>query len=118
MTDGNGREPGGWELLRAVQSINTRLDDLAKGFVSVAVHNLLADRVKDLEADVSKETAARETAVKDANAAREKLAAELRAAEAEQRKSRGQTWTAIGLAGVAVVFGIFGAFIRQGLGLP
>lgn len=100
-------EPGGWELLRAVQQINARLDDFAKGFVSVAVHTLLAERVKEVETDLAKETAAREKAV-----------GELKQAEQEQRKSRAQTWTAIGIAGVAAAFAIFGSFIRQGLGLP
>lgn len=111
-------EPGGWELMRAFERVEKRLDGFARDFVSVAVHNLLVERVKDLETDLVNEQQAREGAVKDANAAREKLATELRAQEAEQRRSRGQTWSALGLAAVGVAFGIFGAFIRQGLGLP
>lgn len=101
------REPSTWEVMRGVERIEKRLDGFARDFVSVVVHNLLVERVKDLEGDVARETAAREKAV-----------GELKQSEAEQRKSRAQTWTAIAVAGAAAAFAIFGSFIRQGLGLP
>ena len=107
MTEVQGREPSGWELLRAVQAINTRIDEISRGFVTVAVHNLLVERVRDVEADI-----------RDEKASREKAVADLQQSAQEQRKSRAQTWTAIAVAGAGVAFGIFGAFIRQGLGLP
>lgn len=108
MTDEKPKsEPGGWELMRAFERVEKRLDSFARDFVSTVVHNLLVERVKDIESDLAAERTAREKAV-----------AELKQAEAEQRKSRAQTWAAIGVAGVAALFAIFGSFVRQGLGLP
>lgn len=108
MTDEKPKsEPGGWELMRAFERVEKRLDGFARDFVSTVVHNLLVERVKDIESDLAAERTAREKAV-----------AELKQAEAEQRKARAQTWAAIGVAGVASLFTIFGSFIRQGLGLP
>lgn len=101
------REPGGWELLRAVQSINAKLDDFAKSFVSVELFNVSVERVKELERNLEAEKHAREKSV-----------GELRQTAEERRKATAQTWASIGLAGVAVVFSIFESFIRQGLGLP
>lgn len=100
-------EPGPWELMRGLEKIEKRLDDFAKGFVPIALHNLLVEDVKELKLDLVEERAAREKA-DDAN----------RQTTEEQRKARAQTWASIGLAGVAVVFSIFGSFIRDGLGLP
>ncbi len=62
MSDASGREPGGWELLRAIQSINTRLDDFAKGYVSAEVFALHVERVREVEADLAAEKAEREKA--------------------------------------------------------
>lgn len=108
MTDEKPKsEPGGWELMRAFQRVEKRLDDFARDFVSTAVHNLLVERVRDVEGKLAAE-----------RTAREKVVAELKQSEQEQRRSRAQTWTAIGIAGVTAAFAIFGSFIRQGLGLP
>lgn len=107
MTDTSGREPGGWELLRAIQEINGRLDDFAKGHVSAEVFALHVERTRELEADLATE-----------RATREKGDAELRQSAEERRKSTAQVWVSIGLAAVAVVFSIFGGIVRQGLGLP
>lgn len=103
----SGREPGGWELLRAIQSINTRLDDFAKGYVSAEVFALHVERTREIEADLANERTAREKAV-----------AELRQTQEERRKAAAQVWVAIGLAGVSVLFSVFGSLIRQGLGIP
>lgn len=100
-------EPGGWELLRAIQSINTRLDDFAKGYVSAEVFALHVERTQGLEADLAAE-----------KTEREKADAALRQSAEERRKAAAQVWTSIALAAVAVAFSIFGGFIRQGLGLP
>lgn len=106
MTD-TGREPGGWELLRAIQGINGRLDDFAKGYVSAEVFALHVERTREVEAELNAE-----------KAAREKGDAELRQSQEEKRKATAQVWASIGLAAVAVVFSIFGGIVRQGLGLP
>ena len=106
MTEERGQEPSGWELLRAVQHINSRLDAFVNGFVSSEVHALLVERVREIEDDVRDEKQAREQAV-----------ATMQKYDEDQRKSRAQTWTAIVVAGVAVVFGVFGEVFRQGLGL-
>lgn len=107
MSESSGREPGGWELLRAIQGINARLDDFAKGYVSAEVFALHAERTREIEADLVTE-----------RAAREKADSELRQGAEERRKAAAQVWTSIALAAVAVAFSIFGGFIRQGLGLP
>ena len=107
MSDASGREPGGWELLRAIQSINTRLDDFTKGYVSAEVFALHVERVREIEADLAGE-----------KAEREKADAALRQTAEERRKANAQVWTSIALAAVAVVFSIFGGIVRQELGLP
>ena len=106
MTEERGQEPSGWELLRAVQHINSRLDAFVNGFVSSEVHALLVERVREIEDDVRDEKRDREQAV-----------AAMRKYDEEQRKTRAQTLTAIIIAGVSVVFGIFGEVFRQGFGL-
>ena len=100
-------EPTAGELMRGLNRIEKRIDDLVKGFVTVEVHRLLVDDVSELKADLVKEKADREKSV-----------GELRTSAEERRKQAAQTWASIGLAAVAVVFAIFGSLIRQGLGLP
>lgn len=101
------KTPGNWELMRGIDSINKRLDDIVKGFVSIAVYNLLVEEVKEVKADLQKEKAERQTTV-----------IALQAQAEDQRKSRAQTWLALGVAAAGVAFGVFGSIIRQGLGLP
>ena len=52
MTDGRpserGREPGNWELMRGIERLEKRFDDAVKGFVSVEVHRLLAEVVREM----------------------------------------------------------------------
>jgi len=119
MTDGGdrGREPGGWELLRAVQSITTRLDDLAKGFVSLAVHNLLAEDVKEARAET---VAARADADKKIETAKTEAATALASIRTEldnAKKTRAQTWTAIGLLAAGGAIGLFYDIFTRGLGM-
>lgn len=101
------QEPNGWELLRALNSIDQRLDGFATNFVSLQVHTLLVERVKEVEADLADER--KERVAGDA-AAQKRLD--------DQQKVKGQTWTAIGLLAVGGVVTLLFAIFRQGLGLP
>ena len=121
MTDGRpserGREPGNWELMRGIERLEKRFDDAVNGFVSVAVHNLLADRVKDVEADVEK---ARTDAAADVEKARTDAAAALATIRTEldnAKKTRAQTWTAIGLLATGGAIGLFYNIFTRGLGI-
>ena len=117
MTE-SGHEPGGWELLRAIQALTARFDDAAKGFDAVAVHTLLVERVKDVEAELSTEKAERIADIKTEREVREKAVAELRTAEAEQKKSRAQTVTALIVAAATALFTLISSVVRGGFGLP
>ena len=117
MTE-SGHEPGGWELLRAIQSLTTRFDDATKGFVTITVHTLLVERVKEVEAALSTEKAERIADIKTEREAREKAVAELRTAEAEQKKSRAQTVTALIVAAATALFTLISSVVRGGFGLP
>lgn len=121
MTDGRpserGREPGNWELMRGIERLEKHFDDAVKGFVSVAVHNLLADRVKGVEADVEK---ARVDAVSDVEKARTEAASALASIRTEldnAKKTRAQTWTAIGLLAAGGAVGLFYNIFTRGLGI-
>lgn len=121
MTDGRpserGREPGNWELMRGIERLEKRFDDAVNGFVSIAVHNLLADHVKDVEADVEK---ARVDAAADVEKARTEAASALATIRTEldnAKKMRAQTWTAIGLLAAGGAIGLFYAIFTRGLGL-
>lgn len=119
MTDGSekGREPGNWELMRGIERLEKRFDDAVKGFVPVAVHNLLADRVKDVEADVEK---ARTDAAVGVEKARTEAASSLASMRTEldnAKKQRAQTWTAIGLLAAGGAIGLFYDIFTRGLGL-
>lgn len=112
-----GREPGNWELMRGIERLEKRFDDAVKGFVPVAVHNLLADRVKDVEADVEK---ARTEAAVGVEKARTEAASALAAIRTEldnAKKTRAQTWTAIGLLAAGGAIGLFYDIFTRGLGL-
>lgn len=121
MTDGRpserGREPGNWELMRGIERLERRFDDAAKGFVSLAVHNLLADRVKEVETDVEK---ARTDATAEVEKAKAEAAAALAGVRTEldnAKKTRAQTWTAIGLLAAGGAIGLFYDIFTRGLGL-
>ena len=125
MTDGRpserGREPGNWELMRGIERLEKRFDDAVKGFVPVAVHNLLADRVKDVEADVEK--ARTDAAVEvdkkidDARKEAASAAAAIRTELDNAKKTRAQTWTAIGLLAAGGAVGLFYDIFTRGLGM-
>lgn len=121
MTDGRpserGREPGNWELMRGIERLEKRFDDAVKGFVSIAVHNLLADRVKDVEADVEK---ARVDSAADVDKARTEAAAALAVVRTEldnAKKTRAQTWTAIGLLAAGGAIGLFYDIFSGAIGI-
>lgn len=99
-------EPGGWELMRGIERIEKRFDDAVKGFVSVAVHNLLADRVRDLEAEAKEAASTAASAVEKAKSEAAAAIALIRTELDNAKKQRAQTWTAIGLlaAGGAITF--------------
>lgn len=101
-----GREPGNWELMRGIERLEKRFDDAVKGFVSVAVHDLLAARVKDVETDVEKSKTEAAQAVEKAKTEAASSIAVIRTELDNAKKQRAQTWTAIGLlaAGGAVTF--------------
>ena len=119
MTDGGdrGREPGGWELLRAVQSITSRLDDLAKGFVSLAVHNLLAEDVKEARAEAAAVKADADKKIDDARKEAATALATIRTELDNANKTRAQTWTAIGLLAAGGAIGLFYDIFTRGLGI-
>lgn len=101
------QEPNGWELLRAIKGIENRIDTFASTFVPLAVHNLLAERVKEIEADLA-----------DEQKARAEGDAALRKEIDDQRKAKAQQWFGIGLLAVGGVITLLVAIFRQGLGLP
>lgn len=101
------QEPNGWELLRAIKGIENRIDTFASTFVPLAVHNLLAERVKDLESEVDSEKNARH----DGDAA-------LRKEMDDQRKTKAQQWFSIGLLLVGGIVTLAFSIFRQGAGLP
>ena len=112
-----GREPGNWELMRGIERLERRFDDAAKGFVSVEVHRLLAERVQSVEKAV-------DVARTDAEADVEKVKAEAATAIAGIRteldngkKQRAQTWTAIGLLAAGGAIGLFYDIFTRGLGM-
>lgn len=112
-----GREPSGYELMRGIDRIEKRLDAAVQGFVSLAVHNLLADRVKDVEGDVEK---ARADAALEVDKARADAAAALASVRTEldnAKKTRAQTWTAIGLLFAGGVIALIWDIFTKGLGL-
>lgn len=121
MTDGRpnerGREPGNWELMRGIERLEKRFDDAVKGFVSIEVHRLLAEDVRELKDDLASArtdaTAAVEKARTDAAAALAGVQTELDNA----KKTRAQTWTAIGLLAAGGASGLFYDIFTRGLGL-
>lgn len=112
-----GREPGNWELMRGIERLEKRFDDAAKGFVSLAVHELLADRVKDVEADVEKARADAEAAVEKARIDAAAALASVRTELDNAKKTRAQTWTAIGLLFAGGIVALIWDVFTKGLGL-
>lgn len=112
------REPSTWEVMRGIERVEKRLDGFARDFVSVIVHNLLVERVKELEGDIAE---ARADAKREISAAKKDAADEITSIRTEldnAKKTRAQTWTAIGLLAAGGAITLFYTVIRQGLGLP
>lgn len=110
-------EPGGWELMRAFQRVEARLDSFGREFVSTIVHNLLAERVKEVEADVARTKADADAAIEKARADAAAALASVRAELDNAKKTRAQTWTAIGLLAVGGAVTIFYDIFTRGLGI-
>ena len=118
MTEDKPRsEPSTWEVMRGVERIEKRLDGFSAAFVSVEVHRLLADDVREAKEQAAADRAAAAAATE---AAKEQAAAALATMRTEldnAKKNRNQTWTAIGLLFatglVAIIFDVF----NRGLGL-
>lgn len=117
MGDDTGREPGGWELLRAVNSITARIDDIAKGFVPIALYNVLVDRVKEVETNLDKSQAQAKRDVDDAKSDAATQLAVMRTELDNAKKSRAQTWTSIGLLAGGGAAALLWDIFRDGLGI-
>lgn len=112
-----GREPGNWELMRGIERLERRFDDAAKGFVSVEVHRLLAERVQSVEKAVG---VARTDVAADVEKAKREAAAAIAGVRTELdngKKQRAQTWTAIGLLAAGGAIGLFYDIFTRGLGM-
>ena len=116
-----GREPGNWELMRGIERLERRFDDAAKGFVSVEVHHLLAERVQSVEKAVGVARTDAETDVEKAKReAKTEAASQIAAIRTELdngKKQRAQTWTAIGLLAAGGAIGLFYDIFTRGLGM-
>lgn len=110
-------EPGGWELMRAFERVEKRLDDAVKGFVSVVVHNLLAEDVKEARAEIAAAKVERERQIAEAKTEAAASIATIRTELDNARKQRAQTWTAIGLLAAGGAIGLFYDIFTRGLGM-
>lgn len=112
-----GREPGNWELMRGIERLERRFDDAVNGFVTIAVHDLLAARVKDAEADIEKAKTERERQIAEAKTEAATAIAGIRTELDNAKKQRAQTWTAIGLLAAGGAVGLFYDIFTRGLGI-
>lgn len=112
-----GREPGNWELMRGIERLERRFDDAAKGFVSVEVHRLLAERVQSVEKAVGVARTDVETDVEKAKTEAAAAIAGIRTELDNGKKQRAQTWTAIGLLAAGGAIGLFYDIFTRGLGM-
>jgi hypothetical protein len=103
--------------MRGIERLEKRFDDAAKGFVSIAIHNLLADRVKDLEADAKQARLDAEANVEKARADAAAALSSVRTELDNAKKTRAQTWTAIGLLFAGGVVALIWDIFTKGLGL-
>lgn len=119
MTDGadKGREPGGWELLRAVQDVKVTISDMSRGFVPIAVFNLLAEDVKEARAETVAVKVEVDKKIDDARKEAASAAAAIRTELDNAKKTRAQTWTAIGLLAAGGAVGLFYDIFTRGLGM-
>ena len=115
--DTNGREPGGWELLRAVNDVKTTIADMSRGFVPIAVFNLLVEDVKEARAEIEKAKIERERQIAEAKAEAAASITSIRTELDNAKKTRAQTWTAIGLLFAGGVAALIIDVFNRGLGL-
>lgn len=92
-------EPNGWELLGAVQRVESRLDGFTKGFVSSELFGLFQKQVAD-----------------DRAADRQQIA-ELKAQIAEADKEKARNRFALALSIIAVVAAIITPIVQHALGV-
>lgn len=114
MTDDKPRsEPSTWEVMRGVERIEKRLDAMTQAFVSVEVHRLLAEDVREAKEQAATDRAAAVAAVDTARSDAAAALATMRTELDNAKKQRGQTWTAIGVifAGL-VATSIYDTFMR------
>ena len=119
MTDENKpkSEPGGWELMRAFERVEKRLDGFARDFVSVIVHNLLAEDVKEARAETAAVKADADKKIEDARKEAATALAAIRTELDNAKRTRAQTWTAIGLLAAGGAVGLFYDIFTRGLGM-
>ena len=102
------QEPGGWELMRGINSLKDSFDRLASEMVTqatLALHQQAQaasdarrdERIKTLEEDNVKQREAADRAA------------------SEQRKTRQQQWFSIGLAVLASVLALVGGVVLWGI---
>lgn len=112
-----GREPGGWELYRAISDVKTAIADMTKGFVPIAVFNLLAEDVKEARAEIEKAKSERERQIAEAKSEAAAQIVAIRTELDNAKKQRAQTWTAIGLLAAGGAIGLFYDIFTRGLGI-
>ena len=119
MTDSTdrGREPGGWELLRAVQEVKATIADMSRGFVPIAVFNLLVEDVKEARAETVAVKVEVDKKIEDARKEAASAAAAIRTELDNAKKTRAQTWTAIGLLAAGGAVSLFYNIFTRGLGM-
>lgn len=117
MSADNGHEPGGWELLRAVQDVKATIADMSRGFVPIAVFNLLSEDVKEARAEAAAAKVETDKKIDDARKEAASAAAAIRTELDNAKKQRAQTWTAIGLLAAGGAIGLFYDIFTRGLGL-
>jgi len=117
MTDEKRAEPSTWEVMRGIERVEKRLDTMQHAFVSVEVHRLLAEDVREVKEQATTDRAANELAVQKA---KDEAAIAVTAIQTElnnAKKQRAQTWTAIGLLFAGGVAALVIDVFSRGLGL-
>lgn len=97
-------EPTGWELMRALRDLRTSVDKMTAGMVSQALFAA--------HQQAQKETDDRQNArIRDLETEADERDKETRRMAEEQRKTRAQLLTSIGLAAFGVVGSIISAIV-------
>lgn len=112
------QEPNGWELLRAIKGIETRLDNFGANYVPLSLFGTLVERVKTVEIELDAEESARARDLAKERAERESGDAALREEIEEARKTKAQQWFSIGLLAVGAAITLLVSLFKQSAGLP